>query len=125
MLEERRVSARTPQMTVVSPVRTTALPCACDRLERLTVGVRFSFWLRPFDLEGEEVPSEGSRFARRYGWGESLANVARGRPISEAMARQKIHRMSRGISFSPSFDVEDTVLKMVVVVGRYVLVVDS
>jgi hypothetical protein len=42
------------------------------------------------EREADDVPSEGSRFARRYGWGESFAKVARGRPISADMLMDKL-----------------------------------
>jgi hypothetical protein len=71
-------------MTVVSPVRTTALPWAWERDEVDMRGRRDCEGARPFvRVEGMEG-SEGLRLARRKGCGESLAKVARGK-VREAM----------------------------------------
>ena len=42
-------------------------------------GVRNWVGERPFARDGGEDAEAGWRCARRYGWGESLANVSRGK----------------------------------------------
>lgn len=74
-----RISPRTPHTTVVSPILTTALPSACVREPLLICGVRNSVGERPFARDGGEEEEAGWRCASRYGWGESLAKVSRGK----------------------------------------------
>lgn len=75
-----RISARTPQTTLVLPSRTTALPLQWVKLPVLSPGVRNSCVVRPlarrlFLPDGEAV----ERCACRNGCGEIAAKMGRGK----------------------------------------------
>jgi hypothetical protein len=66
MLLASSISPRIPHTTVVSPMRTTALPSACVKEPLLMWGVRNSVGDRPFAREAGVVEvEEGWRCARR------------------------------------------------------------
>src|SRR4051812_42264039 len=84
MLVTGRISPRTPQMTVVSPVRMTAEPWACEREEVWIWMGRASEGRRPLVRPAvggsrSEEEDSGARLRRRKGWGESLAKTGRGK----------------------------------------------
>jgi hypothetical protein len=72
-----RISARTPQTTLVFPKRTTALPLAWVRLPVLMPGVRNSWGLLPLARTGAFLSAE--RWAWRKGCGEMAAKMGRGK----------------------------------------------
>ena len=75
----RRVSARIPQTTAVSPRRTTALPDAWVKEPVCFCGARNWEGRRPLGRWMGVFGVLGWRWARRKGCGESLAKVARGK----------------------------------------------
>src|SRR6266487_907950 len=79
MLETGRISPRTPQMTVVSPILTVAEPWAWERAPKFMIGGRGWAGCRPFVREGFVEEVVGWRLARRKSWGASFAKVERGR----------------------------------------------
>lgn len=78
MSDARRISARTPHTTAVSPSRTTALPEQWVRLLVFIVGLRNSAAVRPFGRIGGVSCVCGERWASRKGEGDNAAKMSRG-----------------------------------------------